>query len=220
VVGVVVVMRSDRAGGRTYRPRLFGGVLDAAPGDRIDAALPEAAFAWFFRAEYPQVVRTVSLVLREPAAAEDVAQEAFLRLHLHWSKVFRYDRPDAWVRRVALNLAASHARREGRRARLEHLSVTASPAAGDAGPSSGSADPADRVRDALLTLPHKQRALVVLYYYEDRPLAEAGDLLGLTPGSAKVALHRARRRLARALGPTDTASVLDRPDNRGAVDDA
>ena len=93
-----------------------------------------------------------------------------------------------------------------------------SPAARDAAPSERSADTADRVRDALLTLPHKQRALVVLYYYEDRPLTEAGELLGLTPGSAKVALHRARRRLAIELGAA--SSVFYRLDNRGAVDDA
>jgi RNA polymerase sigma factor (sigma-70 family) len=218
VVGVVVVMRSNRVGGRKLRTAFSGRALDADPDDGLDAVPPEAAFAWFFRAEYPQVVRTVALVLRNPAAAEDVAQEAFLRLHLRWSRVYRYDRPDAWVRRVALNLAASHARREGRRARLERLSVTSSPAAREPDPPDRSADTTDRIRDALLTLPHKQRALVVLYYYEDRPLTEAGELLGLTAGSAKVALHRARRRLAIELGPA--SSVFDRPDNRGAVDDA
>jgi RNA polymerase sigma-70 factor (ECF subfamily) len=211
------VRRSNRVGGRKLQSALSGRALDAELADGIGAVPPEAAFAWFFRAEYPQVVRTVALVLRNPAAAEDVAQEAFLRLHLHWSQVYRYDRPDAWVRRVALNLAASQARREGRRARLERLSVTSSPAARDADLSERSADPADRVRDALLTLPHKQRALVVLYYYEDRPLVEAGELLGLTPGSAKVALHRARRRLA--LGLTGTSAMVDAPDPRGEVDD-
>ena len=211
-------MRSNRVGGPKLRTALSGSALERGLGDGLDAVTPAAAFEWFFRAEYPQVVRTVALVLRNSAAAEDVAQEAFLRLHLHWSKVYRYDRPDAWVRRVALNLAASHARREGRRARLERLSLTLSPAARDAAPSERSADTADRVRDALLTLPHKQRALVVLYYYEDRPLTEAGELLGLTPGSAKVALHRARRRLAIELGAA--SSVFYRLDNRGAVDDA
>lgn len=211
-------MRSNWVGGRKLRTALSGRALDADLGDGLDAVTPAAAFAWFFRAEYPQVVRTVALVLRNPAAAEDVAQEAFLRLHLHWSKVFRYDRPEAWVRRVALNLAASHVRREGRRARLERLSVTSPTVAREADPLDQSVDLADRVRDALLTLPHKQRALVVLYYYEDRPLTEAGELLGLTPGSSKVALHRARRRLAIELGPA--SSVFDRPDNRGAVDDA
>src|SRR4051812_37803321 len=88
-------------------------------GDEDDALAPDAVFAWFFQAEYPSVVRTVALLLQDSGAAEDIAQEAFVRLHLHWSKVSGYDRPDAWVRRVALNLAATHARREGRRTGLE-----------------------------------------------------------------------------------------------------
>ena len=67
----------------------------------------------------------------------------------------------------------------------------------------------------VLSLPHKQRALVVLYYYEDRPLTEAGELLGLHRGAAKVALHRARRRLA--LGLTGTSPLFDAPDARGAL---
>jgi len=57
------------------------------------------AFAWFFAAEYPRVVRSLShLVRREDA--EDVAQEAFARLHQHWAKVSHYDQPEAWVRRI------------------------------------------------------------------------------------------------------------------------
>jgi RNA polymerase sigma factor (sigma-70 family) len=194
-------MGSDRGGRR--RSGSAGAAVDPEQGG--GALTPEALYAWFFRAEYPQVVRTVSLVLRDAVAAEDVAQEAFLRLHLHWAKVYRYDRPDAWVRRVALNLAASRTRREGRRARLERLSGGAwSASTDDAGALEGRHE---RVQDALLTLSHKQRALVVLYYYEDRPLSEAGELLGLTPGSAKVALHRARKRLHLMLGAGDTADA-------------
>ena len=72
------------------------------------------AFAWFFRAEFPSVVRSLSHLLRREDA-EDVAQEAFARLHQHWAKVSRYEQPDAWVRRVALNRAITLATREGRR---------------------------------------------------------------------------------------------------------
>jgi RNA polymerase sigma-70 factor (ECF subfamily) len=214
-MGVEGMMGSDRAGRR--RPGVGGRPAPPDTGD--DSVPPDALYAWFFRAEYAQVVRTVSLVLDDASAAEDVAQEAFLRLHLHWSKVHRYDRPDAWVRRVALNLAASRARREGRRAGLERLSTRM----GTGAPDSVTAVP-DRpeqggpVRDALLALPHKQRALVVLYYYEDRPLTEAGALLGLTPGSAKVTLHRARRRLQQVLesradgGPGDPGALEEAGD--------
>ncbi|HEY3014154.1 MAG TPA: sigma-70 family RNA polymerase sigma factor [Nocardioides sp.] len=158
--------------------------------DRADAGAE--AFAWFFAAEYPRVVRSLShLVRREDA--EDVAQEAFARLHQHWAKVSRYERPDAWVRRVALNQATSLATREGKRYQRERRA--------DLGARDVAAPvvPDTRVGDALRTLPVRQRMLVVLYYYEDRPLSDAAELVDMTPGAAKVALHRARQALARLL---------------------
>jgi RNA polymerase sigma-70 factor (ECF subfamily) len=150
------------------------------------------AFEWFFAAEYPRVVRSLSRVVRREDA-EDVAQEAFARLHQHWAKVSRYEQPDAWVRRVALNRAISLATRESRRRHKERAGMP---------PDTGTVttEPPDgRVAEALLSLPPRQRALIVLYYYEDRPLAESGELLGMSPGAAKVALHRARRRVAAML---------------------
>ena len=90
---------------------------------------------------------------------------------------------------------------DGRRRILERFS-----GAGLRTPDSdGPQDQRERVRDALLALPHRQRALVVLYHFEDRPLSEAGDLVGLTPGSAKVAMHRARKRLQLELGASSAA---------------
>lgn len=151
------------------------------------------AFAWFFAAEFPRVVRSLlHLVRREDA--EDVAQEAFARLHQHWAKVSRYEKPDAWVRRVALNQAISLATREGKRRARERrafptqATVTTAPELPDT-----------RITAALRMLPARQRALLVLFYYEDRPLAETADILNLSPGAAKVALHRSRRALARIL---------------------
>jgi hypothetical protein len=62
-------------------------------------------YAWFFRAEFPMVLRTVFLILGDRGKAEDVTQEAFIQLLSHWKKISRYERPDAWVRRVAIRLA-------------------------------------------------------------------------------------------------------------------
>lgn len=150
----------------------------------------EESFAWFFTAEYPQVVRLLGMVVRDRGAAEELAQEAFVRLHRHWSRVRRFDSPEAWVRRVALNRAFSWRRREARRPQLELA------AAGLQQPSgSASEDQLDVLR-AVRSLPPRDRALVALYHLEDRPLLEVAAVLGITPGAAKVALHRARRRLA------------------------
>ncbi len=54
--------------------------------------------------------------------------------------------------------------------------------------------------NALQQLPLKQRTCVLLFYYEDRPIAEIVDILGISEGAVKVHLHRARERLATLLG--------------------
>lgn len=154
------------------------------------------AFAWFFSAEYPSVVRSLSHLLRREDA-EDVAQEAFARLHQHWAKVSRYEQPDAWVRRVALNRAISLATREGRRQGKEHRAWWQPREHQAPEPPDGG------VAAALRTLAPRERALLVLFYYEDRPLADCADLLGISAGAAKVALHRARRHLASLLQEED-----------------
>ena len=47
-------------------------------------------YVWFFRAEFPAVVRTVYLIVRDRGRAEEIAQDAFMRLHVHWRTVSRY----------------------------------------------------------------------------------------------------------------------------------
>jgi RNA polymerase sigma-70 factor (sigma-E family) len=148
----------------------------------------ESAFAWLFRDEYPAIVRTAYLMLGDREAAEDVAQEAFVRLYARWRKVSRYERPGAWVRRVAIR-EASRARRRPR------ALVVAPEQPGPAEP------PADLdLRRALLSLPPNQRAAVVLHYLEDLPVAQIAELMGVATSTAKVHLHRARKRLAMLLG--------------------
>jgi hypothetical protein len=84
--------------------------------------------AGFFVAEYPALVRTVTLVLHDRSRAEEIAQDAFVQLLRHWSKVCRYESPGAWVRRVAIRLAVRDANRERRLAQLRPRSVDEAPA--------------------------------------------------------------------------------------------
>src|SRR5688572_2030618 len=79
---------------------------------------PDDEFGWTFREEYPAVVRTVYLMLGDRSAAEDAAQEAFVRMYARWRRIRRYDRPGAWVRRVAIRLASRSRARAGRVASL------------------------------------------------------------------------------------------------------
>src|SRR4051794_39382461 len=119
--------------------------------------------------------------------AKEVTQDAFVALLRAWRKVSRYERPGAWVRRVAIRLAVRAVRRHEHRARGERW------AAEPAGPtSSRDLD----VWDAGRSLPARQRAAVVLFYFEDRPVVEVADMLGCSPQTARVHLFRARKRLS------------------------
>ena len=147
----------------------------------------------FFLREFAPVVRTVTLMLRDAARAEEIAQDAFVQLYLGWAKISRYERPDAWVRRVAIRLAMRVIRRE----RLWAL-VRGSLVRDDASPQSQLDVPG-----AVRRLPTNQRVAIVLHYYEDRPVAEIATILGCAEATARVHLHRGRKRLAELLGEDD-----------------
>ena len=72
---------------------------------------PRAEYEEFFRTEYPNVVRTVLPIVGELADAEAVTQDAFLKAVMRWGRIRRYDRPGAWVRRVAIRDAVRVAER-------------------------------------------------------------------------------------------------------------
>ena len=147
----------------------------------------------FFRAEYPRVVRFAQGVLGDRARAEEVAQEALARLFVRWERVSRYDRPDAWVRRVALRLAVNVARRDRMRALLERR-VEALPKT-----SPTVAVEQTDYSAVLARLPRAQRVAVVLHYLEDRPVADVAAVLGCAEATARVHLFRARQRLGQLL---------------------
>lgn len=149
----------------------------------------EAAYDWFFRTEYPAVLKTAYLVTHDREAARDVTQEAFIQLLRHWRKVSRYERPDAWVRRVAIRIAVRQSRKLSRQRSAEVEPIA---------PPHVQMDP-DVVRE-VRALPAMQRAAVVLFYFEDRPVSEIAEILDCSPSTAKVHLHRARKTLAERLG--------------------
>ena len=151
---------------------------------------PTAEFTRFFEMEFQVVVRTAFFILHDRQRAEDVAQEAFAQLYTRWTNVATYQRPDAWVRRVAIRMAVRTAGREHRRQDLEREVV----------PSAGAKpEDIDLVR-AVRQLPPQQRAAVALFYFEDRPLAEIAHILDCAESTARVHLVKARRRLGELLG--------------------
>ena len=172
------------------RAALRTGTARPGVGATVDA---EAEFTAFFRAEFARVLRTVRLVVGDQGRAEEITQDAFVQLLDHWHKVSGYERPEAWVRRVAIRMAARAARRE------RMVRILEDPF-GRAEPTSELPEGDSDVAAAVRRLPPGQRTAVVLFYFEDRPVAEVAELLGCSPATARVHLHRARRRLAALLG--------------------
>lgn len=151
-------------------------------------------YDWYFRACFGPVARTVFLIVHDRELAEDVTQEALYRMLRHWRTVSTYDSPEAWVRRVAIRIAVREVQRAA--ARPAKVRVAQRRQYDDL--------PDPDVARAVAELAPMQRAAVVLYYWEDRPVHEVAQILDVSDSTVKQHLHRARHRLALLLGEAVT----------------
>lgn len=127
-------------------------------------------------------------------AAEDLAQEAFLVAHKQWEKVGRYEKPEAWVRRVVANMSVSLFRRKVREARaLSKMRGI------DAYLPALPAEDEEFWRQ-VRALPKRQAQVIALHYLEDRSVLDIAEILECAEGTVKAHLHKGRARLAQRLG--------------------
>jgi RNA polymerase sigma-70 factor (ECF subfamily) len=159
-------------------------------------------FEELFDAEFSAVVRSVFVVCQDLGRAEELAQEAFLELLRHWGRVSRYDRPGAWVRRVAIRKAVQVTRREARRPWFERRAAAGRVATDASSPVASN----DGVWEAVCSLPVRQRAAIALFYYEDLPVEDVAGVLGCSVSTVKVHLHRARETLRNRVSRTERSS--------------
>jgi RNA polymerase sigma-70 factor (ECF subfamily) len=142
-----------------------------------------------YEASYPRLVGVLALAAGDRAEAEEVVQEAFVRLLGRWSTVSAYDDPEAWVRRVAFRLLSNRWRK---RATGCGPSVRLGPPPVVAGPTADRLD----VARALAELPIAQRQVVVLHHLVGLDLAAVAAELDVPVGTVKSRLSRARAALA------------------------
>ena len=155
------------------------------------------AFEEIYRRTVRRIYALCRRLARDPGRAEELTQETYLRA---WSRLETYrpgTRFEAWLARVAMNVTFSDARSRGRRARRE--TVVADPEAWDppshrSGPGAG----IDLER-AIAGLPPGARRIFVLHDVEGFRHHEIARELGLSTGTSKAQLHRARRLLREAL---------------------
>jgi RNA polymerase sigma-70 factor (ECF subfamily) len=144
-----------------------------------------AGFEVCFHQHYPQLVAFGASITGDRDTARELAQEAFLRLHVNWDKVSVYDDPGAWLRRVVANLVIDRHRSTAseRRAvaRLDRRPATATDLAD-----------VETWTDLIRDLPPRQRAIVTLHYGEDMAVADVAELLDISTNTVKSALSKAR----------------------------
>lgn len=153
-------------------------------------------FNAFYRAQFASIATVAGTTTGERSSGEDIAQEAFQKAHDDWPRVSQLDKPGAWVRRVAINLALSRRRRRG--IELNALTRLGSSRHGPTRPPGDRRHP--EVWDAVAKLPPRQRAVIALHYHEGHSVAQIADLLDCSVSAATSNLHKARTRLADLLG--------------------
>ncbi|MDG2025808.1 MAG: sigma-70 family RNA polymerase sigma factor [Acidimicrobiales bacterium] len=140
----------------------------------------------FCRVEYPRVLGALILYTGEPLLAEELTQDAFVRVCRDWAKVSRMGRPGAWAHRVAMNLARSRFRRRGSRRRAETRLQAGAVAA-----SMPSTADAVAIRDAVAALADDERAVIALRYFAHLPVADVATALDVPAGTIKTRTRRA-----------------------------
>jgi RNA polymerase sigma-70 factor (sigma-E family) len=166
----------------------------------VDPALAQAEFERFFARHHRDLARLAYLLSGDRGSAEDLSAEVFLAAWQRWDSVWSADQPFAYVRRMMINIAASRLRRittERRRLALVYAGtreIAASP------------DPTATVdvRAALLRLPVRRRACVVLRHAFDLSEADVAATLGVSVGTVKSQTSKGMAQLAKILnGPTN-----------------
>ena len=152
---------------------------------------PRDEFTEWARARQPHLLRAAVLLTGDRGRAEDLVQEALTQVAVRWSRL-RDSSPDAYARKVIYHGNVSAWRRR------RHEVLSADPPLYAVGRP---AEPVERrllVRQALAALTRRQRAVVVLRYFEDLSEREAARVMGVSVGTVKSQTHLALRRLREA----------------------
>lgn len=154
-------------------------------------AAPHDDFSAYVAARWQRLLRTAYLLVGDRDGAEDLLQATLVKAYVKWDRVRQADSPDAYVQRMLLNELLAGKRRDTRRQGRAHLLPVPQAAA------SGPHDHVERLDlwTHLQALPPRQRAVVVLRFYEDLSEAEIASILAIAPGTVKSQASAALRSL-------------------------
>lgn len=151
-----------------------------------------------------RLVRTAYVLTGDYARAEDLVQTALVRTYRAWHRIERRDVPELYARRIVVNLHASWWRRVGHRSERTMAFVPELPAPD----GTEAVDRRDQVWRAVLTLPPRMRAIIVLRFLEDLKETETAEVLGCSLGTVKSQTSRALAKLRTQL---EKAAAAEEP---------
>ena len=160
------------------------GELDAVVSEATPAQ-PELSFIELYHECFSPMVRLAFALTGSSDLAEDLVQDVFVRVHAKWSRV---QEPRAYLKRAVVNVCRSAQRRQARE-RRSTLEVVESSVELDA----------DELFDALERLPYRQRAAIVLRFYDGLPDAEVAAALGCRLGTVASLVHRGLAELRKVI---------------------
>ena len=172
------------------------------------SAETEVSFEDFVRARTGSLLRTALLLTGQRAEAEDLVQIALERAYRHWPRICRSEGPERYVRKILARASAERWRRLARRPERAMPAAEHGPVEQDR--TNEIAD-RDYLLRALAALPPRQRAVVVLRYFDDLSEAETAQMLGCSLGTVK---SQTARGLARLRVTADSPTTL--PSGRAA----
>jgi RNA polymerase sigma-70 factor, ECF subfamily len=158
------------------------------------------SFETYVRSRWSALLRTAFLLTGDRQLAEDLLQTTLAKVLRRWDGLAQAANPDPYVRKVMLNTALRWRRRHWRAERPTDA-VPDQPSTD----STAGVDARERLRRALITLPARQRAVIVLRFYEDQTEVQTAALLGCRPGTVKSQTAKAMAKLR--------ARLADQPDD-------
>jgi RNA polymerase sigma-70 factor (sigma-E family) len=156
-------------------------------------------FDEFVAAGVEPLLRTAHLITWDAGEAEDLVQECLLKIARRWPRVRRMEQPLAYTRRILINLALDDSR--GRAKRRIELDGSVTATDGPARDVFAGLETRDELLSALALLTPRQRAVLVLRYFNDLTESQVAEVLGCSTGTVKSNASRGLARLREALSP-------------------
>jgi RNA polymerase sigma-70 factor (sigma-E family) len=171
----------------------------------------DSDYTEFVRTRSTALLRTAYLLTGDRGLAEDLVQTALTKVYLSWGRIRDRAAIEAYARRTLVTTATSWWRRRSWRSERpsgDDLPDFAVPAGTD------EVDERARVWACVQALPPRQRAVIVLRYYEDLTESQTAEFLGCAVGTVKTQAHRAMKRLRLSLGESAAESWCENTADR------